>query len=146
MPRLLSKPPPRHSAGRMRQRALRAWLFMSVVVVAWAVARPAMAASAPYCDDRGASANAPPPTFQPTDEAVRAVLAERSFSLEGTLLWPTVLPDHSAELAGRGSPDQALPPEATVLPSPPGDDLPPADSQARAPSGVHHRVERPPRG
>jgi hypothetical protein len=60
------------------RRIVRVLLVLSVTLVTWAAARPCWAAAAPYaplCDDRGASASAPPPTFEATDEAVRRARA-----------------------------------------------------------------------
>jgi hypothetical protein len=55
----------------MVRRALRAALFAVVAVVVWTVARPARAAPAPFCDDRGASALAAPPALEAPDDAIR---------------------------------------------------------------------------
>src|SRR5947209_17163186 len=55
--------------GSMARVVLRAVLFGSVVLALWSLARPASAAIAPLCDDRGASAIAPPPLLQAPDDA-----------------------------------------------------------------------------
>src|SRR5258708_2893228 len=55
----------------MVRRALRAALFAATLVAFWTLGRPAFASPAPLCDDRGASAIAPPPAFEAPDEAIR---------------------------------------------------------------------------
>jgi hypothetical protein len=52
-------------------RALRAALCAALVLAVWTLARPAKAASAPFCDDRGATALAAPPALEAPDEAIR---------------------------------------------------------------------------
>lgn len=66
--------------------------MLTVTLVTWAAARPCWAAAAPYaalCDDRGASAIAPPPTFEATDEAIRRARAscetDEEHSLSGSI-------------------------------------------------------------
>jgi hypothetical protein len=52
-------------------QALRAVLAFSVALALWALARPALAAPAPFCDDRAASATAPPPTLEAPDVGIQ---------------------------------------------------------------------------
>src|SRR5579872_5070059 len=58
---------------------VRAWILAAVTLVTWlTAASPARADGtryAPLCDDRGASALAPPPTFEASDIAIRRTAA-----------------------------------------------------------------------
>jgi len=63
-------PEPIQSTRTMVRRALRAAIFTALVFVLWSFSRPAFAASAPFCDDRGATALAAPPALEATGEAI----------------------------------------------------------------------------
>lgn len=125
-------------------RALRAALFAAGLMVLWTVARPAHAASAPFCDDRGATALAAPPTLEAPDDAIRRTLFSSC--------------DHDQVefgLAVRTQHGRATPPSddsergwrlPAVLPVPaPGALLLRAHVHSAPCVGVRARVERPPR-
>jgi hypothetical protein len=129
----------------MVRRGLRAAIFTALVFVLWSFSRPAFAASAPFCDDRGATALAAPPALEATGEAiVRARFSSCEY--------------------GRPRLELAVGPAHRIL-SPPADDAGYGWAMARArlePAasgslevflvmpppchGVRGRVERPPRG
>ena len=128
-------------------KALRVALFSGLMVALWSFVHPAFAATlAPFCDDRGATALAPPPALEPTDEAVRRAAAPSadgdgpSFAvvLRSAHRAPRItLVDVSPASASRFAPG-VLPPPAEPRAFEARDLLPPA--------GVRFRVERPPRG
>jgi hypothetical protein len=129
----------------MLRRALRAVLFAIVTVALWTVSRPAHAAVAPMCDDRGASMIASPPTLQAPD----AVLAQGSRSCDGEdfLDGSAVAPGQAPRVVPASPGDPALVPVTpTVLPPAVLGAAPAWDSPWIDPSGVRWRVERPPRG
>src|SRR6202041_1954760 len=55
----------------MASRVLRVAIAASFALVLFVLARPASAATAPFCDDRGASAIAAPPVLEAPDDAIR---------------------------------------------------------------------------
>ena len=60
------------TARSMVTRVFRTAIFAGVMLALWTLGRPAHAATlAPFCDDRGATALAPPPALEAPDEAVR---------------------------------------------------------------------------
>jgi hypothetical protein len=132
----------------MVARTLRAAIATSLMLVLWTFARPAHAATiAPFCDDRGATALAPAPALEASDEAVRrAAIQDCDTSGSPTLglsvghARPRISPA-PAEI----SPSQT--PASLRFVPPAGE---PLDVVARASSllpqpGVRFRVERPPR-
>jgi hypothetical protein len=134
----------------MVAKTLRAAIFTSLMLVLWTFARPAGAATlAPFCDDRGATALAPAPALEATDEAVRRAAAPPDCDVMGTpvrgLSVGHARPRVSAEPA-EVTPVQT--PASLRLVAPAGE---PLDVVVRASSllpqpGVRFRVERPPRG
>jgi hypothetical protein len=58
-----------------RLRFLRALLFTGFALVVCVISRSALASEAPFCDDRGATALAPPPALDASDQAVARVRA-----------------------------------------------------------------------
>jgi hypothetical protein len=127
-------------------RILRAALFASFLLATWTFARPARASAlAPFCDDRGATALAPAPALEATDEAI-ARAKTSPCDLNEPLVGLAVGPSHRAPAAPPddiGSAQPVTPPllEPRVAIS--------IDFAARARSeqhGVRWRVERPPRG
>jgi hypothetical protein len=130
----------------MLRRALRAVLVSSLTLVLWTLARPAYAMPAPLCDDRGATAIAPPFALEAPEGAI-----ERART---TVTCPGNDVSFGARIgrAHRGAPGAAsaaepvrpasqtsiLPPGCGVLEPPP---------LVMAPAeGFRFRVERPPRG
>jgi hypothetical protein len=131
----------------MLRRVLRAVLFAIVTVALWTVARPANAAVAPMCDDRGASMIASPPTLQAPDAVLAQAATSHACDGEDFLDGRAVAPGHAPRVVPASQGDPALVPVTPMVP-------PPAvlgaarawDSSWIDPSGVRSRVERPPRG
>jgi hypothetical protein len=143
----------------MLAKALRAALFTGLVLALWTFARPARAdvlapdalardavarSLAPFCDDRGATALAPPPALEPTDEALLRASAPPSD--DGG-------PSFGASLVAARRVARTRAVELTpVLPSPAIVSPPPIyalvlfERAALPQAGVRFRIERPPRG
>jgi hypothetical protein len=131
----------------MVTRVFRTAIFAGVMLALWTIGRPAHAATfAPFCDDRGATALAPPPALEATDEAVRRTAASPCDA--GTPIFGLALgPGHrslrsfsaDAALATTASPPR-------LPPSPLDEPIAFVARQAPPRVGVRSRVERPPRG
>jgi hypothetical protein len=117
----------------------------SAVLALWS--RPALAATAPLCDERGATVLAPPPAPPSTDEAIsrgRSPCRSGATAIPGTLF--------AAPTPGHAVPDSLLQPADAAVTAL-AIRLPPLAcstvfnaARADAPSpGVCFRVERPPR-
>jgi len=134
----------------MVTRVFRTAIFAGVMLALWTLGRPARAATlAPFCDDRGATALAPPPALEAPDEAIRRAAAVPC-DTDGPMF-----PDSCLALS---------PAHRTVRATSPGDEAaasvlapqllpPPLDGpflfvvrEAPPSAGVRYRVERPPRG
>jgi hypothetical protein len=129
----------------MVTRVFRTAIFAGVMLAFWTLARPAHAALAPFCDDRGATALAAPPALEAPDEAIQRAAAPPCETTD-TPLYGLVL--GRAHAGVRSVPADAAP-AGTVAPLPPlpqvsepfaflEGDLPPQ-------AGARYRVERPPR-
>lgn len=128
------------------RRVLRAVLALSVTLVVWTLARPALAAPAPLCDDRGATALAPPPALEAPDVAIQRAHTPASCDLGDAVLGCAVGQGHRTPAPPPQGGEPVLP-QGTVTVAPPTAeelDLPPVDVPPT--EGVHLRVERPPRG
>ena len=99
---------------------------------------------APYCDDRGATAVAPPPALEAPDEAIRRARASACASDELTL-HAVVVQGHRGGHSPSSDAPQALATEMTTLASPPGETMDATPVTARAAHGARDRLERPPR-
>lgn len=127
------------------RRILRTLLVLGVTLVTWAAARPCWAAAAPYaplCDDRGASASAPPPTFEATDEAIRR--ARASCETDEQSLFAAIVPGRSATARASHAAEPVLPVQVSwhvEWLSEPVAGTPVRQIDA---SGVRSKVERPP--
>ncbi len=119
-------------------------LFAAIVAVTWTVALPALAAPAPFCDDRGASALAAAPTLQPTDEAIARALTVACPD-DDTSGFPFVAP-HRATTWSLTVAEPAAPGVLLVLPPPGDSELAYLECARSALPGFHSRLERPPRG
>jgi hypothetical protein len=118
-------------------------VFATTLVVGWLVAFPAMAAG-PMCDDRGASAIAPSPTMVTAhatleasvdDDCLQRFLDRVSDNNGRVPMERTEVPDSQAVLP---TPAVLAPSLARVLP--------PLEADFGSEStGVHSRIERPPR-
>jgi hypothetical protein len=128
------------------RRVLRAVLVASVALAIWTLARPAMAAPAPLCDDRGASALAPPPVLEASDVAVQRARATATCPLADLPLVTTIAPGHRAPPSPPPSGEPLLVQSSVAVAPPTGEelDLPTADVPPL--EGVWSRIERPPRG
>jgi len=137
---------PIQSTAAMAGRVLRVAIAASFALVLFVLARPASAAPAPFCDDRGASAIAPPPVLEAPDDAIRRASVV-SCDTEERLLDASIGPPHRLRgraLAGTELAIAALRPDAL---RPLAQRLPVQCAPiAPLPEGVGLRVERPPRG
>jgi hypothetical protein len=133
----------------MVRAAYRAALFVSVMLAVWAVARPASAAPAPLCDDRGATVVALPPALEAPDIAIERARLSNTCPFS----WGVDLPlgagistyHATAELCASTA-EPGLPVEPLALSPPRGEELGTALALPRVERGVRFRVERPPRG
>jgi hypothetical protein len=131
----------------MIRGVLRAALFASLVLTLWTFARPAAAMPAGLCDDRGATAIAPPPSLEAPDEAIaRARAPASSCPCEGSEARAAIGPAHHRAPSPSPSAQSALPFSSVVLAPPAEHRLASAPVVDRPGRGVHSRVERPPRG
>jgi len=130
----------------MVRRVFRAFLFGGVTLALWALALPARAATlSPFCDDRGASAVAADPSLEAPDLAVRRV-AVSCDGLDADESVLAVVPGHPRAPAPAAIAEPAV--AVTAPRIPPADSAPLDFVHDTTPprSGVHDRVERPPRG
>jgi hypothetical protein len=138
----------------MLRRVLRAALFAGVVVLVWTFARSASAAvpaeqRAPFCDDRGASAIAPPPTIEsPSDvlERVRAANARCVVLDDDGIVGRAFAPAPRAFHPPASASVHALWRAAPTVTPPTGTDLATDEPPAPVAVEVRLRIERPPRG
>ena len=125
----------------------RAVIFVGLTLALWALARPAHAMPAGLCDDRGATAVAPPPTLEPPESALERArgavsCADRG---EGPLLATVAPPGHRAQpRVDRG--EGALPVVPVTIACAVGEVLPEVPLLPSTGALVRFRVERPPRG
>jgi hypothetical protein len=130
----------------MASRVLRAAIAASLALALFVLARPARAASAPFCDDRGASAIAAPPVLQAPDDALRRASLP-SCDAEERLLDASIGPSHRVPVRGLVGAEPAIAPWRPGVRPAPGQLLPVQRAcLAPLPEGVGYRVERPPRG
>ncbi len=125
---------------------VRLALFVSVVLALWTVGRPARAMPAGLCDDRGASAIAPVPSFEAPDVAVRRAAAGGSCRDEKLLVHARIVPAHSVFPSLYGTAHYALSVDRFGLGAGPGEAISLDPGAKRPLFGVRVRVERPPRG
>jgi hypothetical protein len=127
-----------------RRRVIRATLFASLALALWAFALPARASSAPFCDDRGASASAMPPALDAPDEALARA---RSCPTAGDelCLFVAIARTHPAPARGLDGFDGILPARGVVLPRLAGAPFDRAPPVRLANGDATSRVERPPR-
>ena len=129
----------------MFRRALRYVLASSLALALWTLASPAMAAPAPYCDDRGASGLAAPPALEAADVAVMRAHVAASCPEQDLFFGATLTHGRAPSAPIAVTAESALPATTPVLVAPaPGVQDPPPIVQA-APEGVDFRIERPPR-
>jgi hypothetical protein len=130
----------------MLRRVILRLLAASLALAVWTVARPAQATTAPFCDDRGASAMAPPPVLEAPDVGVQRAAVPASCPDEDVLLGTTVRSGRVASAPLTVGGDPLLLPTQAKTAVPPAESmtiLPPVESPRE---GVRFRIERPPRG
>jgi hypothetical protein len=124
---------------------VRAVLFGSVFLALWTLARPAAAAVAPLCDDRGASAVADPPPLEAPDVAIERARATCSTTQSDLPFGARIAPAHKNAPRFSPPPDPVVPAAALRVAPATGEEPEPAVVVARPCEGVRSRVERPPR-
>jgi hypothetical protein len=130
----------------MSRRVLRAAIAASIALALLVLVRPARASSAPFCDDRGASAIASPPLLEAPDDAIRRASLV-SCDTEEPLLFASIAPAHRGPARGLASPEAAIEGRRVSLARPLGQLLPAQRARIEPlPEGVGFRIERPPRG
>jgi hypothetical protein len=130
----------------MRRRSLRVALFAALVVAMWTVALPAMAAPAPFCDDRGASGIAAPPVLEPADVAIARALAPMVCDFDDSSPFPAIAPARRVVARSWTAAEPVLIVSPLTVPARQCAFLPSAELDGQPLSGVRCRVERPPRG
>jgi hypothetical protein len=132
---------------RSGNRAARVLVALALALAVWAVARPASAAPAPFCDDRGASAIAPPPMIEsPTDVLERVRAASSCTSDDGESFRRSFAPMHRLPRPTGPNLEPALPRSCVAIVLPGAGEPVAVVKSERSPDGVRARVERPPRG
>jgi hypothetical protein len=125
-------------------RIVRALVVAGLGLVMWVAARPAWAAAMPYaplCDDRGATALAPPPTFEPDDEAIRKAVQCNG---DPTSFFASIGPARTRPSASVSSVEPVLPVTMTWSVHWGSRPLASAPGATHELCGVRVRVERPP--
>jgi|HubBroStandDraft_6_1064221.scaffolds.fasta_scaffold15261_2 hypothetical protein len=125
-------------------RALRAALFAALVLALWTLARPAHAAFAPFCDDRGATALAAPPAIEAPDEAIRRTLAS-SCEHEKVEFGLSVRAQRKSTAPLSDGSEKGWQSQVSSSGPAPGEMLESVPVQPSPCIGVRVRVERPPR-
>jgi len=130
----------------MLRRVILRLLAASLALALWTVARPAQASTAPFCDDRGASAMAPPPVLEAPDVGVQRAAVPASCPDEEVLLGTTVRSGRVAPAPLTVGSEPMLLPTPAKMVFPWGENLPTLPPVESPREGVHFRIERPPRG
>ena len=118
----------------------------SLALAVFVLARPARAASAPFCDDRGASAIAAPPVLEAPGDAIRQAAHVSCESEERDLVDASIGVGHRVLVRTLVAPEPAVAPTRAPLARPISALLPVQPPGAtRIAEGVGFRVERPPR-
>jgi hypothetical protein len=110
----------------------------------WIAARPAWAAAMPYaplCDDRGATALAPPPTFEPDDEAIRKAV---HCDGDATSFFASVVPARTRPSSPVSSGEPVLPVAMTWSVYELSRPIAPCLDATHELRGIRVRIERPP--
>jgi hypothetical protein len=129
----------------MAVRVLRAAITTSLALALFVLARPARAASAPFCDDRGASAIAAPPVLEEPHDAIRRA-SVTSCDTDDRFADGSIGPGRRLPARSLAAPEPAVAPQRAIL-APPSSHvlrLRPAPA-VHLPEGIGLRVERPPR-
>ncbi len=135
----------------MLARAVRAALVLATMFVVLAMARPAYAAaaSAPFCDDRGATALAPPPTLEAPDGAIQRARAQACGLKTDGDAWLAMFRSGRGRAEATAAPDgPAASTTTAATPAIAAADcvvLPALETRAAPAATPGSRVERPPR-
>ncbi len=129
---------------------LAAALAIGLLALVSAWSRPAFASDAaqrwaPYCDDRGATAVAPPPALEAPDEAIRRAAASPCAADE-LALHAVASQGHRSHPRVASDGPHGLVPRALRLAPPPGERLTDPAMVLPVTSDERVRLERPPRG
>lgn len=137
---------PIHSIAPMLRRVVRAALFASFVIALWTFGRPALAMPAGLCDDRGASAIAPPPALEAPDDAIQRARLPALCTGAELPIRATIAPAHRGSPAPSADAVYALAPRTEPVAAAQGEELEAVPVANRFSRGFHWRIERPPRG
>lgn len=131
--------------ARMFRRVHHAAFFGGLFLALWTLARPASAMPAGLCDDRGATAIAPPPALQASDEAVRRARAPASCAGMELPTCATIAPAPHGLTFASSDLGSALLVRPFGFAASRGESLEFAIDLNRPLAGIHLRIERPPR-
>ena len=130
----------------MPGRILSIALLSGLVVALLTLARPAFASVAPFSDDRGATAVAPPPALEAPDEAIIRARLTCDHPGPHSLHAAIVPPRSSAPPPSQGV-EPTLPVSVAAARPAAGEAVDRRDLlETNGRLGVRSRVERPPRG
>ncbi len=130
----------------MVRGVFRAALFVGLVLALWTLPRSAAAMPAGLCDDRGATAIAPP-SLEAPDEAIQRARAPASSCLGDALDGRAAISHAHTGMTPMGEDaGRALPSCGLVVASPPAAVLPFNEVEAASSFDARSRIERPPRG
>jgi hypothetical protein len=124
---------------------LRALLASSLALALWTLARPALAASAPYCDDRAASAIAPPPALEAPDVGIQRARVATVCAGEELPFGATLRHGRARSVPSTVGAEATLVLGQPPLVAPPGLPFDPPRISESPGRGVRSRIERPPR-
>jgi hypothetical protein len=128
------------------RQIVRVFIAASIALAAWVTSSSAWAApahGAPYCDDRGASALAPPPTFEASDVAIRRARLAGCGSDARSLFASISSARRAASFAGH-SLMAGLPSTASWVIAVSSEPLAATDIEGADRRGVRFRIDRPP--
>jgi hypothetical protein len=125
--------------------ALQAILSSGLALALWTLACPALAASAPFCDDRAASAIAPPPALEAPDVGIQRAKVAPACAGEDRPLGTALRHGRSPSEPAASRAEPALTPDPLPFVAPSGDRLELAPISESPRQGVRSRIERPPR-
>jgi len=126
--------------------ALRALLASSLALALWTLARPALAASAPFCDDRAASATAPPPALEAPDVAIQRAKVAATCAGEELPFGATLRHGRPRSVASTVAAEPARVTGRVLMVAPPRTPFDPPRVSESPGQSVRSRIERPPRG
>ncbi len=129
--------------AELRRLAIALAVSAALVVGLWV--RPSLAAPAPFCDERAATALAPPPAPTAADQVIARAACHANPLATLTSRFLGLAPGHPAPDTSPSVIDAAVPtavPKLARPPSVPVDGRVVVDAPAR---GVRSRIERPPR-